>query len=125
MDRKLNEKKGVTLVEVMVAILVFTIVMLGGLAFFFYGRMHISHSNHQRMALGLTKEQVEILKATPYDELPAVDNENITLGGVDYSRNTVVTDGTGGGIYREVTVTTSWEEKGNTVSVQLVTVIAE
>jgi len=121
----MRAKSGITIVEVMVAIVIFTILILGGFASFFYGRSHISHSNHERMALELTKEQIEILKATPYDELPEEDDENITLGGIQFNRNTVISDGTGGGVYKEITVTTIWQEQGNPVSVQIATIIAQ
>jgi prepilin-type N-terminal cleavage/methylation domain-containing protein len=121
----MHNKKGVTLVEVMVAILIFTIVMLGGLVFFFYGRTHISHSNHQRMALELAKEKMETWKADDYDNVLNENEPNIPLGGIQFSRNTVVNEVLVGGVYKEVTVTTSWQEKGNPVSVQIITIIAE
>lgn len=120
-------QKGVTLVEIMVAILIFTIVMLGGLVFFFYGRAHISHSNHQRAALGLAKERMEMWKADDYDNITTQTHSTVSLGGIQFSPGTELmneetydSDG-----YKEVRVTTSWQEKGNTCEVQLVTIIAQ
>lgn len=119
-------KKGVTLVEVMVAIIIFTIVMLGGFVFFFYGRSHISLSNHQRMALELTKEKIEICKASGYASVQDQNESSISLGGIQFSRNTSVVERTGsGGIYKEVIVATSWLERGNLDDVELSTIIAE
>ena len=116
---------GVTLIEVMVAIVIFLIVMLGGFAFFFYGRTHISRSNHQRMALELTKERIELWKADDYDHIVNQNELNIPLGGIQFNRNTAVNEIIVGGVYREVTVTTSWQERGSPCSVQLVTIIAQ
>lgn len=122
MNRK-NRKRGVTLVEVMVAIIIFVIVMVGGFVFFFYGRVHIVHSNHQRMALELTKEKVELWKSSGYLSIPDTQNEaTISLGGIQFNRSTSSAEI--GGVYRELTVTTSWQERGNAYDVQLTTIIA-
>ncbi len=121
----MNRETGVTLIEVMVAIMIFTIVMVGGFVFFFYGRTYIAHSNHQRMALELSKEKIEICKAFGYDS--AID-EPVTgapLGGIQFSRSVSVVAKTDSGVYKELTVATSWTERGNNYNVQLVTIIAQ
>ncbi len=121
----MHKKKGVTLIEVMVAILIFMIVMLGGLVFFSYGRTHISYSNHQRIALELTKEKIELWKADDYSHIVNENEPVISLGGYQFNRSTVINAGTGGGTYTNVTVTTSWQQAGITYSVQLLTIIAQ
>ena len=122
----MHKKKGVTLVEVMVAILIFTIVMLGGLVFFFYGRTYISQSNHERMALELTKEKIELWKADDYSHIANQNESSISLGGTQFSRSTSVVERTGtGGVYKEITVTTSWQQTGTTYNVQLLTIITQ
>ena len=120
------KKKGVILVEVMVAIIIFTIVMLGGLVFFFYGRSHISLSNHQRMALELTKERIELWKADDYDNITTQIHPAIYLGGIQFNPETeLMNNGTyESDGYKEVKITTSWQEGANPYSVQLVTIIA-
>lgn len=122
---KKNRKRGVTLVEVMVAIMIFVIVMVGGFVFFFYGRVHIAHSNHKRMALELTKERIEMWKADDYSEIEdKVENDTeLLLGGIQFTRNTSFP--TPALNYKEVTVTTSWVERGTTYKVPLVTIIAQ
>lgn len=117
--KKMYKKKGFTLVEVMVAIVIFTIVVLGGFVFFFYGRSHISLSNHQRMALELTKEKIEICKASGCSDLL---DEGISLGGIQFARDTVNNAYVG---YNELTVIVRWQEGANPYSVQLITIIAE
>jgi prepilin-type N-terminal cleavage/methylation domain-containing protein len=122
------KKKGVTLVEVMVAIVIFTIVMVGGFVFFFFGRSYIAHSNHQRMALELTKEKIEMWKGSTYASIPSTQNESsISLGGVQFTRNTSApeTHDTDGSVYKQLTITTSWQERGSTYNVQLLTIIAQ
>ncbi len=118
------KKNGVTLIEVMVAIVIFLIVVLGGFAFFFYGRTHISRSNHQRMALELTKERLELWKADDYSNIMTQPDPSVPLGGIQFNRNTTIVDHPVDG-YKEVTVTISWQERGNPCSVQLVTIIAQ
>jgi prepilin-type N-terminal cleavage/methylation domain-containing protein len=120
----MKPKAGVTLIEVMVAIIIFTIVMVGGFVFFFYGRSYISHSNHQRMALELTKEKIEICKAFGYANVQNQNEPSISLGSIQFSRNTVATETVGSGTYKQVTVTTNWQERGNSYNVQIVTIIA-
>lgn len=116
-----GNKKGITLVEVLVAIIIFAVVMLGGFVFFYYGRVHISHSNHQRMALELDKEKIEICRAVGCGD----PTENILLGGVQFTRSISLSDEDEEDGYAELTVTTSWQERGNTYSVQLVTIIEQ
>jgi len=121
----MNSKSGVTLVEVMTAIMIFIIVMLSGFVSFFYGRTYISHSNHQRMALELSKEKIEICKAFGYDSAQTEPVTYVSLGGILFSRIPSVVVKTSSGVYKELTVTTSWQERGNTYNVVLVTIIAQ
>ncbi|MDD5454618.1 MAG: prepilin-type N-terminal cleavage/methylation domain-containing protein [Candidatus Ratteibacteria bacterium] len=121
----MNSKAGVTLVEVMVAIIIFTIVMVGGFVFFFYGRSYIAHSNHQRMALELTKEKIEICKAFGYDSVVLDPGTGVLLGGIQFTRSVAVNETSLNGTYKTVTVTTSWQERGNNYDVKLVTIIAQ
>lgn len=121
----MREKRGVTLVEVMVAIVIFTIVMVGGFVCFFYGRIHISHAYHQRMALEITKEKVEKCKAFGYNNVLTEPATSIPLGGIQFSRSLSVVEQTSNGTYKKLTVTTGWQDGGGSDSVQLITIIAK
>ena len=113
-------QKGMTLVEVMVAMIIFVIGMVGGLTYFLYGRGHISQSQHRRGALQLASQKIEELKATDYSSITD-DSDNITVDGTSYSR---VWDESTVGDYKEITVTVSWNQ-GGTQEVELVSIIAD
>jgi prepilin-type N-terminal cleavage/methylation domain-containing protein len=123
MHKGVCSTSGFTLVEVMVAIIIFAVVMVGSFVFFSYGRIHIAHSAHERMALELIKEKIEECKAL--GGCSDLSDENITLGGVGFTRNTTVSSKSGDGEYDELTVEVNWKERGKTHSRDLVTIIAQ
>lgn len=123
MHKGIFSTSGVTLVEVMVAIIIFAVVMVGGFVFFSYGRIHIAHSARERMALELIKERIEECRAL--GGCSGLSGENITLGGVGFTRDTTVSSKSDDGEYDELAVEVSWQERSNTHSRELVTIIAQ
>jgi len=69
MKVSLKSEKGFTLLEMMVAIIIFAVVMIGGLSFFVYGRSDISREGHRRAALELASQRLEELKAADYSKI--------------------------------------------------------
>jgi len=119
-----KHQKGMTLVELMVAMIIFVIGMIGGLTYFFYGRGHISLSQHRRVALQLASQKIEDLKATTYINV-ICGSDNVTIDNMSYTRSWVVNpDPPVAGSYTEVTLSVSWDQ-GTTQQVQLVTIIAD
>jgi len=64
-----SSKTGTTLVELMVALPIITLIILGGGMFFFYGRVNIIRESHRRAALLVASQRLEALKAADYKHI--------------------------------------------------------
>ncbi len=116
-----NSAAALTLIEVMVAVLIVTIVIIGGSFLFVTGRDQISRWERYRVASQLAAQKLEELKADDYYSIVVGDTEeSLSLENVSYSRSIHTEDA---GSYKEVTVTVSWGPS-NEHSVDLVTCIA-
>ena len=62
----MNNRKGFTLVEVMVASIIFSIVMLNGLAFFSFGKRPVIRAQETSFALQLAEDDLEAAKMYGY-----------------------------------------------------------
>lgn len=117
-----KSKKGTSLVEVMVAVLIFMIVILGASFLFFYGRTQINVQENRRVALQLAAQRLEELEAGNYDDIVEVETvENLTLEDLSYTRTTETEDV---GLYKKVDVGVDWQQLGKQHSVSLTTFIA-
>ena len=117
-----KSKKGTSLVEVMVAVLIFTIVIAGGSFLFVTGRSQISLRGHYRVALQLAAQKLEELKADNYDDIEEGETEeSFSLEDLSYSRTTETEDV---GLYKKVDVGVDWQQLGKQHSVSLTTFIA-
>ncbi len=122
MPNILKSKKGTSLIEVMVAMLILAIVLLGGGFGYVYGRSQIHLRKHYRAAGQLAAQELEELKADNYYDIEAgVTEESLSLEDSSYSR-TIHTEDVG--LYKKVTVTVHWQQRGNEHNVSLVTFIA-
>lgn len=119
--RKSN-KRGVSLIEVIIAVLITTIVMLGGSMFFASSTGQISLREQYRAASRLACQKLEQLKAADYDTVVVgTVTDNVTLESTSYNRSVVTQDL---GSYKEVTVTVTWGPAGRQKNINLVTFIA-
>ena len=117
----LKSKKGTSLIEVMVAILIFTIVIVGCSFLLAFGRSQISIQEHYQVATQLAVQKLEELKAGDYYAIPeGQTREDISLEDLPYTRFTDIKDS---GLYKKVSVAVQWEQTGNQRSVDLVTFI--
>jgi hypothetical protein len=107
---------GITLVEVMTAILVLTIVVMGGSFLYVYGSGHITLSKNCRVATELAAQKLEDFRADnarnidiPKDANDILDEE-IILGDVTFTRKTEVEIPTDeyAGLFKNVRVTVQW-----------------
>ena len=117
-----KSKKGTSLVEVMVAVLISTIVMLGGSFFYVASTNQINIREQYRAASRLAGQKLEELKAGSYSDIATSETkESLFLENSSYSR-TIVTEDLG--LYKKVVVTVNWGPAGKEKNVNLVTLIA-
>jgi prepilin-type N-terminal cleavage/methylation domain-containing protein len=113
-----------TLIEVMTAILIVTIVIAGGSFLFVTGRNQVNLQKHYRAATQLAAQKLEELKAGSYDNIVVGDDSNsISLEDLSYTRGTHTTLNANPP-YKNVTVTVSWRQGNISRDVNLVTCIA-
>jgi len=118
----LKSRKGTSLVEVMTAVLISTIVILGGSFFYVASTNQINIREQHRAASRLAGQKLEELKAGSYDDVTIGEaNDSLTLEDLSYSRSTVAEDL---GLYKKVTVTVNWGPAGKEHNASLVTLIA-
>lgn len=116
----INNKHGLTLVETLVAILVFGIVLVGMLEVCSKGILMGKRSDLSYTAYNLAKNHLEMLKASSFASLGNADETDTLLdpAGVpdpegQYKRNTeVTTNYNGDADLAAVTVTVDYEVKG-------------
>jgi len=110
-----------TLVEVMLAILILTIVILGSALLYVYGLGHISLSKNYRVATELAAQKLEQFQADNHYHIDIPDgetSEDVSLGGVSFTRDTMTEDL---GLYKKVNVTVNWTQNQRPREVSLVT----
>ena len=117
-----KSKKGVSLIEVMIAVLISAIVMLGGSFFFVASTSQINLREQYRAASRLASQKLEEVKAVDYDTVAEGEvADSVTLKSSSYNRNVVTKDI---GSLKEVTVTVNWGPVGQQHNINLVTFIA-
>jgi prepilin-type N-terminal cleavage/methylation domain-containing protein len=112
-----------TLIEVMTAILVVTIVIAGGSFLFLAGRNQVNLQKHYRAATQLAAQKLEELKAGSYDSIVDGNSNSISLEGVSYTPQSTVVVNTSPS-YKKVTVTVSWLQGNSSRDVNMITCIA-
>lgn len=118
----MKPENGFTMVEVMIAILLTAIAVVGIMALFMTEMKASSYSRHATEATVLAADKLEKLRtmsspATGTDPLNPLDPNGAT-GGI-YSRSWQVTSVGSPATYMDVAVTISWDENGVTKSVTL------
>jgi len=78
-----NSENGFTLVEVLVALFIIALVILGGGMFFFYGRVTIVREAHRRAAVLVASQRLEELKGADYSEISGLEDEYYIRWGDD------------------------------------------
>ena len=117
-----KSKKGVSLVEIMIAVLISAIVMLGGSFFFVSSTKQIDIRQQYRAASRLASQKLEELKAVDYDTVAVGEvTDSVTLKNSSYNRKVVTKDL---GSYKEITVNINWGPQGQVHNVSLITLIA-
>ena len=134
-----KHETGSSIIEVMVATVVFLIIMIGGLQYFVLPQSITVRQKIKRLAVVTAAERMETLLALDYTAVTADSNETntpVTIGNISGYRNTTITqvddsaDGLGGSDadgetvdYKTVTVNISWH--GNDRQFTLTTELSE
>ena len=130
-DRRLAAVKshnGFTLLEVLVAIVILTIGLLGtaGLTTGVIRGNHFSKNVTSATAAAQTK--LETIKSGGYVYATTANfpNDTVSMGGMSFMRSTTITSSSPAANMKTVSVTVSWTESNNTArSVNLQTILAE
>jgi len=125
-EKYLGGESGTTLVELMVAIIITAVIMVGGLQFFYGGKLFLNHGKSRRIALAIAEQRMETVLRYPYNQVADSLSEAGTVISGKWIRSTTVsgvdddTDGLGAGDsdgntddYREITITVDWGESSN------------
>ncbi|KAA3612063.1 MAG: hypothetical protein DWQ05_18860 [Calditrichaeota bacterium] len=87
-------QKGVSLVEAMIAIVIFMIIMIGGHSYFARSHMVMAYGKLQRLAVAAAVHKMESLVKLDYSSLSSSLNETdvtIDLGNRSGTRSTTIT----------------------------------
>ncbi len=129
------KKKGLTLIECLISLILLAVLLVAGIAFYFYAQETFRWSVHKRIAIEMASAEMESIKNMEYTTLPNPPSRSkwfqesgpvniVTLN--DGQRDVYVT-GDGATGYKEAQVEVSWQDpaRGNSQqSVSLDTYIA-
>ena len=123
----MNKNKGVTLVELLVAVVIFSIFALGSLAFFGFGKKRSLKSPQVDYAMQLAEDQVELLRTMAYDAVTgSTGNDSFTKYGTTFNRWYATSEFyTYEEVYQVVTISVTWTVDGQQKNVSLYSVITE
>ena len=116
-----NLKKGMTFIEVMLAISILLIVILGNSYLTAYGKGQISLRENYRSALQLACQKLEQIKADDYYNIEEGEfSEELSVGNLNCTLSTLTLDC---GSYKNVRADVCWTQGGTPYEVSLITLI--
>ncbi len=84
-----DRRRGVTLIEVMLAVLILAIALIGTSSTYVTGRRFIVDQRYYRAAAQLASQKLEELEASSYDNIGDVNEvEDLSVDGLAYQRRT-------------------------------------
>ena len=123
-------RKGFTIIEALISMLLLTITLVGSMAFYFHSQGYFASVNHRRIAAEIASAELEDIKTDGYTAIPAAGAWTVratkltqrlsagAIGGMPGWGEIYVIDNSEG--YKEVQVTIFWNQPGKS-TVQEVT----
>ena len=111
----IKNKKGLTLIECLISILLLAVILIGGMSLFNNADEMISRATHKRIALEIANSKMDLLKSQDYSSITSA-TDSITVGSLVATRTTTVTPV--GGQYKNVKVRVDWTGGGNMTAPQ-------
>jgi type II secretory pathway pseudopilin PulG len=87
-----NDESGITLLEVVIALVLLTITVMGTFAAFTYATIYNSGNSRRSQALSVLQAEVELLRGVKFNPPPAVIDATLA-GGVKADKTVVGSDG--------------------------------
>jgi len=113
-------------VEVLVALTLLSVVVLGAAGFFVHSLRSIQDARTKRIALQVASSQLDRLLAADYEDVVSSTDSAAMVGDFPASVTTEVTERSDGNArYKEVEVTLGWQIGSRTLSVTLTTIVGK
>ncbi len=120
-----NSLRGFSLLEVIVAMLVLSLIAAGMFGMFVGGRGFVIRAGHKTEAINLAQDKIEEFKSMIFGDINPTgspDAETEFSGGISAERSWTVGNIAEG---KKVTVTVGWTEAGSSKTEEIVTLIAD
>ena len=89
-EDKRNRRRGMTMVEVMIAAVILVIALIGTSSSFVNGRRQLINQQFYRAAAQIASQKLEELKATGYELIPiGTTQDSVSFNGLTFNRQTV------------------------------------
>lgn len=125
--RELRSLTGFTLIECVISLLLLAVVLVGGMAFYFYSDKSLTIATHRRMATELANARLEELKSGGLAGLPnpVPPPANIDIGSLVGQQAVSISDvddplTPGTNDYKQVQVKIDWSEPEQTSNQEVV-----
>ena len=129
-SRKCKVKKGMTLVEILVALSIVVISVLALFSVFTFGITLNLHNKYKATAYHIAQQEMEIIRSNSFYDLTNQDKGNFigTVSGLDKlpsaTAELTIEDYEGNVNIKKVVVDVSWAEKTKIRTVSLVTLVS-
>lgn len=124
----IKDERGMTLIEVLVALVILTIAMVTMMNGFFLGGRQNANTNRYNIAMTLAQSKMEEIKKLPYKNIVNVASTNFSAE-TDYSQYTgfsyIIAVENDGLNVKKVTVTVSYSDEGTSKTFALTSGIAK
>ncbi len=119
---ELKQQRGVTLLEILIAMVILSVGLLGIAGLTIGVIQGNAYSKHVSTATVVAEAKLEDIRRAGYANANAMaGSDSVSMGGITFSRTTSVTNGSPGPNMKRLAVTVSWEA----YSVTLDTILAQ